>query len=212
MAKVGKNIKMLVLIICLILSASVSVEAKTVDVTWKYRTKVTSMLNELDGYLCFDIAFPNEAKNSRKFVFNDYAKTSMICYRRLWKIQNMSVSQAKKKYEKDLKLFFGDSAKFKLKKYYAKKPATEMQYMMQNKNGKVVYLHGEYGEIFPCGKVSKIQRISSRKYVVTYKEYLRYLTREGSKYRGTYQINLKPAKNRYGFIITNIKRTSISKK
>lgn len=197
-----KRIAIVMVLLILCLSGSLTAEAKSKDVTAKYRTGVTKMLNELDGYLCYDIAFFYDAQQSGKFVFNDYAKTSMVCYRRLWSVYNKSVASVKRKCLPDLKLFFGSSAKFRLRTYSSDRKNSRMPYIMQNQNGILRYLGGDYGECFPCGKVTKILEISSGKYVVTYKEYLRYIDSEEADYRGTYQIYLKKAKNRYGFIIT----------
>ena len=179
-------------------------QAKAKDVTKKYRSKVTSMLNELDGYLCYDIAFD---KASTKFVFNDYTKTSIMLYRNYGYVYNRGESYMKSRTKKDMKTFFGSSAKFKVKKYNGR--SYKLPYLFKMKNGKIIYLGGEYGDSFPQGKVTKIVQTSSKKFTVTYKEYLKYWFYSTTLYRGTYQINLKKANNKYGFIITNIKRTDV---
>lgn len=89
--------------------------------------------------------------------------------------------------------------------------------VVQSINGSIYYLGGNWDEAaHPRGYVSKILKKSSKKFEVTYKimwynsverkiadpcRYTSY-TRE----MGVYKISLKKANNRFGFIITDIKR------
>ena len=203
--------KCLLLFVCILvlsLHAGASVSAKSKDVTKKYKSEVTKMLAPFDFYLGYPIAY---GKANDKFVFNDYAKTTMFMYSPATKIYYTdTVSVAKKKCLPKMKLYFGSNAKFKLKKYRGHRIDSKLQYLYKNDNGKLVYTGGQYSVMdTPKGKVTKILQTSKNRYTVTYKE---YLTNDyfgyPSRYRGTYQIYLKKASNKLGFIITNIKLIS----
>ena len=81
-------------------------------------------------------------------------------------------------------------------------------YLLCNKNGKIVYTGGNWGEDSPNGVVKKIMKTGSKTYEVTYNLYFyNWMTKKNYGYMGTYKIYLKKANNKNGFIITNIKQT-----
>lgn len=203
--------KKCIILICMMmilsLGCGMTTGAKSKDVTKKYRGKVADMLNNLDGYLCYDIAFdpPNG-----KFVFNDYAKTSMILYINYGYFYTKGNAYLKTKTKKDMKTYFGSSAKFKVKKFNGYGKSYKMQNMFQSENGTIRFVGGEYGEAYPTGKVTKILQTSKNRFTVTYKEYLRHAYMSGTTYCGTYKVYLKKASNKFGFVITNIRRTKVA--
>lgn len=203
-----KKRKYLILLICILAmlcSAGMPASAKTKDVTKKYKSTVTKMLSPFDRYLCYPIAYQ---KSTEKFKFNDYAKTSMIIYSPVITASyNESVNSVKRKCAPKLKLYFGSGAKFKMKKYRGYGYNMELQYLFQNNGGRICYMGGDYSDMdTPKGKVARIVKTAKGRYKVTYKE---YLTNDyygiPAKYCGTYQIYLKKASNKFGFIITDIK-------
>jgi hypothetical protein len=185
-------------------------DAKSKDVTKRYKSTVTKMIRPFDNYLCYEIAYDYV---SEKFIFNDYTKTSMILYSDTGLPYNYPANKAKKRNASRMKLYFGSSAKFKLKKRSNGMFFVSLPYLYQNDNGKTIYVGGEYAEDdVPYGKVSNIISISGSQYVVKYKMYMKSRYGDYSlQYRGTYQIYLKREKNKYGFIITDIKRTHVAK-
>lgn len=203
--KKRKRIMLFVCILTLCCCVGMPVSAKTKDVTKKYKSTVTKMLAPFDRYLCYPIAY---GKMQGKFVFDDYAKTSMMMYSpKVTVYYKESVSSAKRKCLSKMKLYFGSNAKFKLKKYRGYGYDNKLQYLFKNNNGAIEYTGGEYSDMdTPKGKVTKIVQTAKGRYKVTYKEYLTNdYYRQPSVYRGIYQIDLKKASNKLGFIITNIK-------
>ena len=87
---------------------------------------------------------------------------------------------------------------------YSKNPA----YLIYNKNNKIIYKMGDWGEARPKGSVRKIVKTGLQTYEVTYNVYL-YNSWDKVNYglMGTYKINLKESNNKNGFIITNMKQT-----
>ena len=134
MKKKQKYICMFLLLIILSVGCEMTVAAKSKDVTKKYRSKVTKMLNALDGYLCYDIAFD---KGDKKFVFNNYTKTSMILFWNYEYLYTKGNSYLKSKTKRDMKTFFGSSAKFKVKKFKGYGKGYKLPYLFQNENGKI---------------------------------------------------------------------------
>lgn len=202
--------KKMVLFICILTlccCTGMPVSAKTKNVTKKYKSTVTKMLSPFDKYLCAPIAY---GKADKKFVFNDYTKTSMILYSPVVTVSYMErVNSVKSKCLPKMKLYFGSGTKFKLKKYKGHGYNMKLQYLFQNDRGRIQYTGGEYSEMdIPKGKVTQIVQTAKGRYTVTYKEYLtNNYCGYSSVYRGTYHVYLKKASNRFGFIITNIKLT-----
>lgn len=91
MKKIIKNCGILLLTICLLLSA-VPVSAAQADVTSKYKTSVTKFLREFDGFLGFSAYTTNQ-----KFKYDDYTKTTMLLYAHGWVRTNDTVKSAVKK-------------------------------------------------------------------------------------------------------------------
>lgn len=198
----------LLLFVCVLVLSfhmGISASAKPKDVTQKYKSKVTKMLSPFDRYLCYPMAY---GKATEKFVFNNYTKTSMIIYSPIiHAYYNEKVGSVKKKCLPKMKLYFGSDAEFILKKYRSYHLDNKLQYLFKNNNGKIAYTGGEYSHMdTPKGKVSRNLQTSKNKYTVTYNE---YMTNDyfglPRMYRGTYQIYLKKASNKLGFIITDIK-------
>lgn len=204
--------KKTVLAVCILLlccCVELPVSAKPKDVTKKYKNTVTKMLAPFDRYLCSDISYDEGKVGS--FVFNDYAKTSMMIYSSVTTVyHNERISSVRRKCVPQMKLYFGSDAKFKLKKFIGYGGYNgALQYLIQKRNGRLWYAGGEYADMdTPKGKVTKIVRLSKKRYKVTYKE---YMTNEyygfPKRYRGTFQVYLQKAKNKFGFVIKDIKLT-----
>lgn len=208
---------------CLILGmlsnlGSYNVYAKTAknNVTAKYKKTVTRLLRNFDSYLGLG------CKRDLKVKFNIYAKSTMAylaCTDN--SIYGKNLSYVRKKLKKDMKLYFGTGKAVKFKKNEAER-AYATAYLspsniVQNVDGVIRYVGGNWSEsAFPRGYVSKILKKSSKKYEVTYRvmwydsvsgkiaepcEYTSY-----TKEMGAFRISLKKAKNKYGFVITGIKR------
>lgn len=211
--KMMKKIVLLLLLIVMSGCMCITVSAKSQNVTKKYKSSVTKMLRPFDLYLGYDIAY---GYTSKKFVFNDYAKTSMIIYADHihHSIFPLSVDAARKKYTSKLKLYFGNNTKFKVRKFKGYYPSyMKLEYLYQSDQGNIQYYGGDYSEYdTPKGTVTQVTKTSKNCYTANYKIYLTndyYGTPK--EYRGTYKIYLKKAKNKFGFIITNIKRTHVAR-
>ena len=197
------------LIICLaaimIFSLPLSKSAATKkNVTKKNNKSVTKLLRGFDsyfGYCC--------GKN-QYFKFDDYARTTMVTMKN-YKLWEKNISYVKKKIQPQLKLYFNTST-VKFTKFTKYGIPRNPSYLLCNKNGKIVYTGGNWGEVAPKGFVKKIIRTSSNRYEVTYSIY-EYddWAKKNYGHMGTYKIYLKKANNRNGFVITNIKQTASKK-
>jgi hypothetical protein len=76
------------------------------------------------------------------------------------------------------------------------------------KDGKLIEVYGQWGETdAPVGAVERIVQINPKNYRVTYKlQFFDYTSGRYGKEMGRYTIALKKAKNKNGFIITNVRR------
>ena len=202
-----KNLKKYLVILLaaiMIFSLPLSTSAATKkNVTKTYKKSVTRMLRGFDsyfGYCC--------GKN-QYFKFDNYARTTMT-YMRNYSSDNR-LSTVKKRLRPQLKLYFNTST-VKFKKFTKYKFPRNPSYLFCNKNGRIVYTGGDWGEVAPKGFVKKIIRTSSKRYEVTYNvHFYSGYTRKTCGYMGTYKIYLKKAKNKNGFVITNIKQTASKK-
>ena len=202
-----KNLKkslVILLAAIMIFSLPISASAATKkNVTKTYKKSVTRMLRGFDsyfGYCC--------GKN-QYFKFDNYARTTMT-YMRNYSSDNR-LSTVKKKLRPQLKLYFNTST-VKFKKFTKYEFPRNPSYLFCNKNGRIVYTGGDWGEVAPKGFVKKIIRTSSNRFEVTYNvHFYNGYTRKTCGHMGTYKIYLKKANNKNGFVITNIKQT-VSKK
>ena len=149
-----------IMIFSLPLSASAATKR---DVTKTYSKSVTKLLRGFDsyfGYCC--------GKN-QCFKFDDYARTTMVTMRTRG-LCNRTISTAKKKLKPQLKLYFNTST-VKFKKFTKYGIPKNPSYLFCNKNGKIVYTDGNWGEVYPKGSVKKIIKTGSKTYEVTYSLY-----------------------------------------
>ena len=190
-----------IMIFSLPLSASAATKR---DVTKTYSKSVTKLLGGFDsyfGYCC--------GKN-QYFKFDDYARTTMVTMRTRG-LCNRTISTAKKKLKPQLKLYFNTST-VKFKKFTKYGIPKNPSYLFCNKNGKIVYTGGDWGEVYPKGSVKKIIKTGSKTYEVTYSLYFYDdCTKKNYGYMGTYKVYLRKSNNKNGFVITNIKQTTNKK-
>ncbi len=203
-----KNLKKYLIILLaaiMIFSLPLSASAATKkNVTKTYKKSVTRMLRGFDsyfGYCC--------GKN-QYFKFDNYARTTMVRMRN-YGLSSDKASYVKKKLRPQLKLYFNTST-VKFKKFTKYGIPRNPSYLFCNKNGRIVYTGGDWGEVAPKGFVKKIIRTSSNRYEVTYSIY-EYddWAKKNYGHMGTYKIYLKKANNKNGFVITNIKQTASKK-
>ena len=203
-----KNLKKYLIILLaaiMIFSLPLSASAATKkNVTKTYKKSVTKTLRGFDsyfGYCC--------GKN-QYFKFDNYARTTMVRMRN-YGLSSDKASYVKKKLRPQLKLYFNTST-VKFKKFTKYGIPRNPSYLFCNKNGRIVYTGGDWGEVAPKGFVKKIIRTSSNRFEVTYSIYY-YNNWEKKNYghMGTYKIYLKKASNKNGFVITNIKQTASKK-
>ena len=202
-----KNLKKYLIILfaaIMIFSLPLSASAATKkNVTKTYKKSVTRMLRGFDsyfGYCC--------GKN-QYFKFDNYARTTMT-YMRNYSSDNR-LSAVKKKLRPQLKLYFNTST-VKFKKFTKYGIPRNPSYLFCNKNGRIIYTGGDWGEVAPKGFVKKIIQTSSNKFEVTYNVYMYDdWAKKNYGHIGTYKIYLKKDKNKNGFVITNIKQTASKK-
>lgn len=202
-----KNLKkslVILFVAIMIFSLPLSASAATKkNVTKTYKKSVTRMLRGFDsyfGYCC--------GKN-QYFKFDNYARTTMVRMRTY--LSDNRLSTVKKKLRPQLKLYFNTST-VKFKKFTKYGIPRNPSYLFCNKNGRIVYTGGDWGEVAPKGFVKKIIRTSSKNYEVTYNVYMYDdWAKKNYGHIGTYKIYLKKAKNKNGFVITNIKQTASKK-
>lgn len=198
--------QMMILLILFLLLFPVKsrVDAKIVDVTEKYRWKVGSMLRPFDTFLgdgCL-VYMHND--------FNVYYRTGMVARINTGSggsVYGMTPKQAGKRLKGKMKLYFG-TTKTKFKKYPGYRTITSPAYSFQVKDGKLIEVYGQWGETdAPVGAVERIVQINPKNYRVTYKlQFFDYTSGRYGKEMGRYTIALKKAKNKNGFIITNVRR------
>lgn len=169
------------------------------NVTKTYKAPVTKMLRKLDSYLGYCCG------ERTSFKYDVYARTTMAYF--MNSVIGKSLAEAKRISAADMKLYFGTS-KTKLKKFAGFGIPKNPSYLLRNRNGKIVYTGGDWGDCGPRGIVKKIVKTASKTYVVTYNVYLYSVYEQAYvKYAGTYKIYLKKVRNRNGFIIMNMKQT-----
>ena len=199
-----KNLKKYLIILLaaiMIFSLPLSASAATKkNFTKTYKKSVTRMLRGFDsyfGYCC--------GKN-QYFKFDNYARTTMVRMRN-YGLSSDKASYVKKKLRPQLKLYFNTST-VKFTKFTKYGIPRNPSYLFCNKNGRIIYTGGDWGEVAPKGFVKKIIRTSSNRFEVTYNIYLySSYTKRTCGHMGTYKIYLKKANNKNGFVITNIKQT-----
>lgn len=189
----------ILLISVMVLGLCTPVTAANKDVTSKYKKTVSKLLDPFDGYFGYGCA------RGMKFKYNAYARTTMVYLPNSYSIYGKSTSYAKKKLASQMKKYF-DSTTVKLKKFKRYEWPKNPSYLIQNQNGKIVYVGGDWGEVYPKGTVSKITKTSSKRFTVTYKiNWYNDVTEKKGSLMGIYKIYLKKKGNR--FVITNIKQT-----
>lgn len=205
MKKILKKSLIILLSAIMIFSLPISASAATKkDATKAYSKSVTRLLRGFDsyfGYCC--------GKN-QYFKFDDYARTTMVTMRTRG-LSNYKIASAKKKLQPQLKLYFNTST-VKFKKFTNYGIPKNPSYLFCNKNGKIVYTGGNWGEVAPKGFVKKIIKTGSKTYEVTYNlHFYDWVTKKTCGYIGTYKVYLRKASNKNGFVITNIKQTTSKK-
>ena len=201
MKKKLKKSLIILLSVIMIFSLPISASAATrKDVTKTYRKSVTKMLEGFDSYFAYCCG------RWQYFKFDDYARTTMVTMKN-YNLWEKNISYVKKKIQPQLKLYFNTST-VKFTKFTKYGIPRNPSYLLCNKNGKIVYTGGNWGEDSPNGVVKKIMKTGSKTYEVTYNLYFyNWMTKKNYGYMGTYKIYLKKANNKNGFIITNIKQT-----
>lgn len=209
--KISKRILVFMTSLILVVAFCLPVEAKGIDVTQKYKTKVTRILRGFDDYLGYACG------DNQYFKFDDYAKTTMVYLRYYGKIASRSTVYAKKKMIPYMRLYFNTS-KIKLRNFSGYGPFRNPSDIIQNNKGTLVYTSGELGEVHPRGSVKRIEK-AGQNYYVTYimrwyhiggateKGYYVKGYLSDSSYMGTYRITLRRSNNRNGFYIKNIRQT-----
>lgn len=200
-----KNLKktIMVLMAIMLLGTEITAQAASKNVTKQYKSQVSKILKSFDLYLGYSFGKEN------KFKYDVYTRTTMVYYKNLTKIYGKSINYAKRKCASDMKIYFGNKT-MKLKKFSGYGKFKQPSDLIVNKKNKVEYVGGNWGEARPSGKVVKILKNGS-KYEVLYD-----ITKKGysggrrvpeyDRYFGRFKITLKKARNKYGFIITNMKR------
>lgn len=212
-----------IIIICLLFGmlgtlTTLNAHAKTGNnVTAKYKKTITKLLRNFDSYL------GRGCKRDVKVKFDIYAKSTMayLAYTGHSSIYEKDLKYVRKKLKRNMDLYFGTSAPVRFKKNTIKH-ACAIAYsnppnLVQNVNGVIRYVGGDWDEnALPKGYVTSIRKKNGKKYEVTYRimwydfvkkkiadpcEYTSY-----TKEMGVYRVSLKKAHNKYGFIITGIKR------
>lgn len=201
MKKKLKKSLVILLTAIMIFSLPVSASAATKrNVTKTYKKSVTKMLRGFDGYFGYCCG------KNEYFKFDDYARSTMVRMSNRT-LRDNRLSYVKKKIKPQLKLYFNTST-VKFKKFTKYEFVSNPSYLFCNKNGRIIYIGGDWGEMAPKGFVKKIIKTRSKKYEVTYNI---YFYNDGTKktcgHMGTYKIYLRKANNKNGFIITNIKQT-----
>lgn len=197
----------LILMVIMLLGAGTTAQAASKDVTKQYKKQVSKMLKNFDWYLGYSFG------QGIEFKFDVYTRTTMVYYKNMYKnmlkIDGKSVSYAKKKCASDMKTYFGNKT-VKLKKFSGFGNYKQPSDLIVNRDNKVKYIGGDWGEGKPSGKVVQIKKKGTKYevlYDITIKSY--YCGRRESeydRYLGRFRITLKRANNKYGFIITNMKR------
>ena len=186
-----------IMIFSLPLSASAATKR---NVTKTYSKSVTKLLGGFDGYFGYCCG------KNQYFKFDDYARTTMVTMKN-YKLWEKNISYVKKKIQPQLKPYFNTST-VKFTKFTKYGIPRNPSYLLCNKNGKIVYTGGNWGEDSPNGVVKKIMKTGSKTYEVTYNLYFyNCMTKKNYGYMGTYKVYLKKTNNKNGFIITNIKQT-----
>ena len=193
-----KQFGILLLAIVLLFGSALPTAAASQDVTQKYRSQVARMCRNLDDYL------GHGCSRNAVFKYDIYARTTMAYF--MHYVYGKTVKQANKICASDMKTYFG-TTKTALKKFAGYTVPKNPSYLFRNRNGKVEYVGGNWGDWIPRGRVTKVLKTGSNKYEaiydIYYYDYYEHIT---YSYMGTYKIYLKKARNRYGFIITNMKR------
>ena len=188
-----------------IFAAGSSVEAKTKNVTSKYKKSVQKTLRAHDEYLGYG------CDNKIAFKFDNYARSTMLCFAKgeYW---GKSLKQLKAEYKRQWKKTFTAKFAFKMKKHKGDRwagtprPWSNPSYLIQLVDGKAEYLGGDWGDVGPRGYVKKIQQ-NGKSYVVTYQiKWFDYVENKSTGTMGSYKITLKKSGSRWK--IRNIKRLS----
>ncbi len=194
-----KQFGILLLAVVLLFGSALPAAAASQDMTQKYRSPVARMCRHLDSYLGYGCAW------NHVFKYDIYARTTMVYF--MHNVYGKTIKQANKICASDMKIYFG-TTKTALKKYAGHTGARNPSYLFRNRNGKVEYVGGNWGDWAPKGRVTKVLKTGSNKYGALYDiYYYDYYEHRTISYMGTYKIYLKKARNKYGFTITNMKRT-----
>ena len=139
-----------------LLTPDLSISSHQKDVTKTYRKSVTKMLEGFDSYFAYCCG------RRQYFKFDDYARTTMVTMKN-YNLWEKNISYVKKKIQPQLKLYFNTST-VKFTKFTKYGIPRNPSYLLCNKNGKIVYTGGNWGEDSPNGVVKKIMKTGSKTY------------------------------------------------
>lgn len=202
MKKIFRQLLTLSLVVILTCALCAPVSAASKNVTSTYKKKVSAMLDPFDTYLGYS--------SIGTFKYDSYTKTSMLIHSSVaGSMYGKSFKYAKPKLKSKMKLYFGTTGVSIHKYNSSKKWISNASYLWVLKNGRITYTGGDWGTVYPVGRVYRVYQTSSKRFEVIYK--IRLYDAEKQKYTGnlgTFRFYLKKASNTNGFVITNIKRTA----
>ncbi len=183
------------------------VRAASRDVTGEFREEVTELLSGFDDYLAYG------CNMHASFEFDNCAKTTMLCMKNV-NYLGQTLEQISSYNLRQWKLYFGGRATFEMKKHSGKiKGGSPSQWsnpsnLVQLVDGRARYFGGRWVNAYPRGTVTSILLTDKGDCVATYD--FSWYTAGGKKISamGTYKVTLNGADNRFGFVISNIRRTA----
>lgn len=190
--KTVKKIFLYLLIACVIFTPY-NVSAQIKDVTKAKSEDMKQIINAVSYLPAINLYF-----GEKKLSFDTKTKSVMASALTTYTVaEKTSLTQAKK----NMKLLFG-SSQFKLSKSH------EFPYSLFEQKGKTIYYYGggEWGDCGPYFKIKKITQTSKERYICSVNYYVE--NPDGIDYIGNFTYELKTAKNKYGYIITDIKQNT----
>ena len=197
-----------------LMATPLCVGAASKDVTKEKKTEVKKIMNQLTDSLVTYLAAVPESK-PYKFRFNNRTKTVIILYHQFMTDNKFSSDldqydekAANKLIVAKMQNLFGSKAKFDLSS-----KAVGMNKIFAIRKGKLAFKGGDWGEMGPAGKVTKIMQVNKKTLCVTY--HVGVAGGEDNEFRwmGDYTITLKKnVKSNYGYIVSGIKLADYLKK
>lgn len=190
--KTIKKIFLFMLIIStFLLSCTVSAQPK--DVTKTKSQDMEEIINAASYLPTINLYF-----GEKKLTFNTQTKSTMAAALTTYAVSTKtSVAQAKK----NMNLLFG-SSNFKLSK------SNRFPFSLFEQKNNIIHYYGggEWGDSGPYFKIKKVTKISKAKYDCSVNYYVE--SPDGISYIGNFNFELKATKNKYGYIITNMKQNT----